>query len=104
MRVSGFTPTPVIIESRQQHFAARAANACRDKLRKLHRDSSSATPVCRAVREEHEQGRTTKVMTDGPGPTISGQKRQTGRRHRSPESRPALGKREYAKVGAGITM
>jgi len=62
MRDSGLTPAPVILESRQQRFAARLANACGNMWRKLHQDPSSGTPVCRAVNKEHEHGRTTEGM------------------------------------------
>jgi hypothetical protein len=36
MRDPGLTPAPIILESRQQRFAARLANTCSNKLRKLH--------------------------------------------------------------------
>jgi len=36
MRDSGLTPAPLILESRQQRFTARLANACSNKLMKLH--------------------------------------------------------------------
>jgi len=63
MRDSGLTPEPVILDSRQQRFAARLANACSNKLRKLHQNPSSGTLVCRAVKKEHEHGRTTEGMS-----------------------------------------
>jgi len=62
MRDSGLTPAPVILESRQRSLAAMVANACSNKLRKLHQDPSSGTPVCRAVTKEHEHGRITEGM------------------------------------------
>jgi ribonuclease HI len=59
---SELTHTPVVLESRQQRFAARLANPCSNKLRKLHQDPSSGTLVCRAGNKEHEHGRTTEDM------------------------------------------
>ena len=63
MRDSGLTPTPIILESRQQRFAARLANTCSDKLRKLHQNPSSRAPVCGAVKKEQEHRRTTDGMS-----------------------------------------
>jgi len=63
MRDSALTPAPVILESRQQRFAVRLANTCSNKLRKLHQNRSSGAPVCRAVKKEHEHGRTTEGMS-----------------------------------------
>jgi len=63
MRESGLTPAPVILDSRQQRFAARLANACSSKLKELHEDPSSGTPICRVVEIEREQGWTTKGMS-----------------------------------------
>jgi len=63
MRGSGLTPAPVIIESRQQRFAVSLANVCSNILRKLHQNPSSGTPVCRAVKKEHEHGRMTEGMS-----------------------------------------
>jgi len=62
MRESGLTPAPVILDSRQQRFAARLADACSSKLKELHRNPSSSAPICRVVKEEHEHGRTTEGM------------------------------------------
>jgi len=66
MRDSGLTPAPLILESRQQPFAARLANMCSNKLRKLYQNPFSGAPVCRAVKKEHEHGRKTKGMTRPP--------------------------------------
>jgi len=62
MRESRLTPAPVILDSRQQRFAARLANACSSKLKELHEDPSSGTPIGRVVETEHEHGRTTEGM------------------------------------------
>jgi len=62
MRESGLTPAPVILDSRQQRFAARIENACSSKLKELHKNPSSGAPIGRAVRKEHEHGRTTDGM------------------------------------------
>jgi len=66
MRDSGLTPTCIILESRQQHFVARLANTCSNKLRKLHQNPSSGAPECRAVKNDHEHGRTTEGMSWPP--------------------------------------
>jgi hypothetical protein len=44
-------------------FAARQANACSSKLKDLHQDPSSGTPICGVVEFEHEHGRTTEGMS-----------------------------------------
>jgi len=62
MSESRLTPSPVILDSRQQQFAARLANACSSKLKELHKDSVSSTPVCRVVEIEHEHSHTTEDM------------------------------------------
>jgi len=66
MRDSGLTPTPVILESRQQRFAARLANTCSNKVRKLHQNPSFGAPVCRAVNKELEHSLTTEGMSWSP--------------------------------------
>ena len=67
MRKSGLTPAPVILDSRQQRFAARVANARSSKLKELHHNPSAGTPICKVIREEHEHGQTTEG-TDWPPP------------------------------------
>jgi len=68
MRESGLTPAPVVLDSRQQRFAARLADACSGKLKELHRSPSSGAPICRVIEEEHEHGRTTEgMMWPAPG-------------------------------------
>jgi len=59
---SGLTPAPIILDSRQQLFAARLENACSSKLKELHKNPSSGAPICRAVWKEHEHSRTTEGM------------------------------------------
>jgi hypothetical protein len=56
MRQLGLTPAPVVLDSKQQRFAARLADACSGKLKELHRNPSSGAPICRVVKEEHEHG------------------------------------------------
>jgi len=63
MRDSGLTPTLVILESRQQSFAATLANACSNELRKLHQNQSSRTPESGPVKTQHENGRTTESIS-----------------------------------------
>jgi hypothetical protein len=62
MTESGLTPAPAILDSRQQPFAARLADACSSKLKELHRNPSSGAQICRVVKKEHEHGTTTKGM------------------------------------------
>jgi len=62
MRESGLTPAPVILDSRQQRFAARIENTCSSRPKEQHKNSSSGAPICRAVRKDHEHGRTTRAM------------------------------------------
>ena len=62
MRESGLTLAPVILDSRQQRFAARLENACSSKLKELHQNPSSGARICRVVRKEHEHSRTTEGM------------------------------------------
>jgi hypothetical protein len=68
MSESGLILAPVVLDSRQQRFAARLADACSGKLTELHRNPSSGAPRCRVVKEEHEHGRTTEgMMWPAPG-------------------------------------
>jgi len=45
MREWGLSPTGVILDSRQQHLAARLAYPCSSKLKELHKDPSSGTQI-----------------------------------------------------------
>jgi len=56
MRESGLTPAPVILDSRQQRFAARPTDACSSKRKELHRNPSYGAPICRVAKEEDEHG------------------------------------------------
>ena len=68
MSESGLTPAPVILDSRQQRFAARLADTASSKLKELHRNRSSGAPICSVVKEEHEHGQTTEgLMWPAPG-------------------------------------
>jgi len=62
MTESGLTPAPVVLDSRNQQFAVRLADACSGKLKEFHRNPSSGAPICRVVKEELEHGRTTEGM------------------------------------------
>jgi len=62
MREAGLTPAPVILDSRQQRFTARLANACSNKLKELHQNPTSGAPICRVVKKENEPGQTTEGM------------------------------------------
>jgi hypothetical protein len=68
IRESGLSTARVILDSRQQHFAARIGNASSDKLKERHKNPSSGAPICRAVKKQHEHGRKTVGMnTPAPG-------------------------------------
>jgi len=60
MRESGTTPSPVMLVSWQQRFTARLASTCSSNHKLLHHVLSSGVPICKAFREEHQHGRTTK--------------------------------------------
>jgi len=62
MRESGLTPAHVILDSRQQRFTVRLANACSSQLKELHNDPSSGRPICRVVETDHEHDQTTEGM------------------------------------------
>ena len=105
MRDSGLTPAPVILESRQQRFAARLANACSNRLRKLHQYPSSGTPVCRAVKKEHKHARTTEGM-NWPAPGEESVVRTIILDDATSAKRAAQrwAREKEAKVGAGVWM
>ena len=63
----GLTPVPVLLDSRQQQFTARLANACCGKLKELDHNPCSGASICKVIREEHQHGRTTEG-TDWPPP------------------------------------
>jgi ribonuclease HI len=105
MRDSGLTPAPVILESRQQRFAARLANACNNKLRKLHQNPSSGTPVCRVVKKEHEHGWTTEGMSwPAPGEESVGRTVILDDATAAKRAVQRWARENTAKVGAGVWM
>jgi len=63
----GLTLAPVSLDSRQQRFTARLANACSSKLKEQDNNPSSGESICKVIRQEHEHGRTTEG-TDWPPP------------------------------------
>jgi len=63
MRDPGLSPAPVILQSRQQRFAARLATMGSNKILKRHQNPSSGIPVSRAVKKEHEHSWTTEGMS-----------------------------------------
>jgi hypothetical protein len=105
MRESGLTPVPVILDSRQQRFTARLANACSSKLKELHHNPSSGAPICKVIREEHEHGRTTEG-TDWPPPGEGSVVRTTILDHTTAAKSAAqrCAREKEAKVGAGVWM
>jgi hypothetical protein len=51
----GQTPVPVALDSRQQRFTARLANACAgSKLKETYNHPTSGSPICRVIKNEHE--------------------------------------------------
>jgi hypothetical protein len=105
MRDSGLTPAPVILESRQQCLAARLANACSYQISKLHQDPSSGMRVCRAVKKEHEHGRTSKGM-NCPAPCEESVVKTVILDNATAAKTAAqrLAREEEAKVEAGVWM
>jgi len=105
MRESGLTPAPVILDSRQQRFAARLENACSSNLKELHKNPSSGAPICRVVRNEHEHGRTTEGMNcpaPGEEPVVSNTILDNTTSAKSGAQRWA--REKEAKIGAGVSM
>jgi len=105
MRESGLTPVPVILDSRQQRFAARIENGCSRKLKEQHKNPSSGAPICRAVRKEHEHGRTTEGM-NWPAPGEEPVVRTTipDDTTAAKSAAPRWAREKEAKIGAGVWM
>jgi len=59
---AGLTSAPVILHSRHQWFTAWLANMSSNKIKGLHKYPSSAEPIYRVVKIEHEDGGTTEGM------------------------------------------
>jgi hypothetical protein len=54
---------PVALDSKQQRFTARLANACEGfKLKEVHDYPTSGAPICRIIKKEHERGREVETM------------------------------------------
>jgi len=66
IRESGLTPAPVMLDSRQQRWAARLANAYSSKLREMHKDPSSSTPKHRVAEIKHKQSQRAEGMSWPP--------------------------------------
>ena len=62
IRESGLTPVLVILDSSQQRFAARLANAGSSKPKELHKHAPSGKPICQVVEIEQKRGWTTDNM------------------------------------------
>ena len=60
---SGPIPAAEIVDSGHQCVSVTPSTACRSRLKELHEDPSSGTPICRAVKIQHTVGRTTEDMT-----------------------------------------
>ena len=105
MRESGLTPAPVILDSRQQRFAARLANACSSELNARHANPSSGTPICRVVEIEREHGWTTECMSwPSPGgePVVETVILDNKSTPKSAAQRWA--REKEANIGAGVWM
>jgi len=105
IRESGLTPAPVILDSRQQRFAAKLANACSSKLNHLHGERSSGAPICPVVEIEHEHGRTTEGMR-WPAPCQEPVVKTIILDHKSTAKRAAQcwTREKEAKVRVGVWM
>jgi hypothetical protein len=105
MREQGLTPALVNLDSRQQRFTARLAHACSCKRKELHHNPSSGAPIWKAIRYEHEHGRTTEG-TDWPPPGVESVVRTTilddATAVKSAAQRWA--REKEAKIGAGVWM
>jgi len=63
MRDSALTPAPVVLDSRQQRFAARLTSACEgSKQNETYNHPTSGTPICRVIKREHQRGREAETM------------------------------------------
>jgi len=105
MRKSGLTPAPVILDSRQQRFAAGLANARSSKLKELYYNPCSGAPICKVIRKEHEHCRTTEG-TDWPPPGKESVVRTTILDDTTPAQNAAQRwpREKEAKIGAGVWM
>jgi len=103
MRESGLTPAPVILDSRQQRFAVRLADACSSKLKELHRNPSSRAQICRVVKKQHEHSKTTEGMV-WPAPGEQAVLRTTILEDASAAKRTGQhwAREKEAKIGAGL--
>jgi hypothetical protein len=105
MRESGLILAPVIMDSSQQRLAARIENACSSKQKELYKNPASGAPICRAVRKEHEHGRTTEGMSwpaPGEQPVVSTTILDDTTAAKSAAQRSAREKEGTA--GAGVSM
>jgi len=106
MRDSGLTPAPVALDSRQQRFAARLANACEgSKLKKVHDYPTSGAPICRVIKKEHERGREAETMR-WPNPDEELTVKMVILSDDTAAKREAMqwAREREAKVGAGVWM
>jgi len=104
MGESGLTPGRVILDSKQR-FAARLANACSSKLKEMHEDPLSGSPLCQVVETEHEHGLTTEGMSwppPGKEPVVKTIILEDKSIARSAAQRWA--REKEAKAGAGVWM
>jgi hypothetical protein len=53
----------IALDSRQQRFTARLANACEgSKLKRTYNHPTSGAPICRVIKKQHEPGREAETM------------------------------------------
>jgi len=106
MRDSGLTPAPVALDSRQQRFAARLANACEgSKLKEMYNHPTTGTPICRVIKKEHERGREAETMR-WPNPDQEPAVKTVIISDDTATKREAIrwARERHAKVGAGVWM
>jgi len=102
MRESGLTHRLVILDYRQQRFTAGPADVGSCKLKELHEDPSSGTPICGVVEMEYMHGQKTSDMSwPAPGEepvvkTIKLDDKRTANR-----ASAMLGKREESESWGG---
>ncbi|KAF8533028.1 hypothetical protein BDD12DRAFT_900657 [Trichophaea hybrida] len=106
MRESGLIPAAVALDSRQQRFTARLANACEgSKLKEMHDYLTSDAPICRVIKKEHERDWEAETMR-WPNPDEELAVKTAILSDDIAAKREAIrwAREKEAKVGAGIWM
>jgi hypothetical protein len=106
MRDSGLTPAPAALDSRQQRFTARLANACEGtKLQEMYDYPTPGALISRMSKKEHERGRGAETMR-WPSPDKEPAVRTVILSDDVAAKREAIrwAREKEAKVGAGVWM